>query len=375
MVLLPVLIGRFFVYIAILFKRCKFDVFSTFCNFFLEISEKNRKFAIRYQLSQYFAMGKYINPFTDWGFKRLFGQEFSKDLLISFLNDLLVDEMHIRDVTFKDKEQLADSKDLRGCIFDIYCETDDGNHFIVEMQNRWVPFFINRSIYYASKAIVGQRKKTIEQKPALYQLMPVYVVCLMNFMPKDNAVSKFRTDVALYEKGSQDVFSDNLHFIYLSLPFFDKKAEECESDFDKWIYVLKHMEALERMPFTAQKKIFKRLAELADSRCLSQEEQEKYDESLKAADDYYGVLMSYYMNGIDEGVAKGEAKGFAKGEAKGFAKGEARGIAKGEARGIAKGSYHKSLDIAKKMLLKGMDDESIMELTGLTQEQLHQLKS
>ena len=65
----------------------------------------------------------------------------------------------------------------------------------------------------------------------------------------------------------------------------------------------------------------------------------------------YGVLMSYYMNGIDEGVAKG--------------------LAKGE----AKGSYHKSLDIAKKMLLKGMDDDSIMELTGLTQEQLHQLKS
>lgn len=334
-----------------LFNRGKFYGFSIFCIFFLEFSEKNRKFAIRYQLSQYFAMGKYINPFTDWGFKRLFGQEFSKDLLISFLNDLLVDEMHIRDVTFKDKEQLADSKDLRGCIFDIYCETDDGNHFIVEMQNRWVPFFVNRSIYYASKAIVGQRKKTIEQKPALYQLMPVYVVCLMNFMPKDNAVSKFRTDVALYEKGSQDVFSDNLHFIYLSLPFFDKKAEECESDFDKWIYVLKHMEALERMPFTAQKKIFKRLAELADSRCLSQEEQEKYDESLKAADDYYGVLMSYYMNGIDEG------------EAKGFAKGEARG------------SYHKSLDIAKKMLLKGMDDDSIMELTGLTHEQLLQLKS
>ena len=111
------------------------------------------------------------------------------------------------------------------------------------------------------------------------------------------------------------------------------------------------MEALERMPFTAQKKIFKRLAELADSRCLSQEEQEKYDESLKAADDYYGVLMSYYMNGIDEGVAKG--------------------LAKGEVRG----SYQKSLDIARKMLLKGMDDDSIMELTGLTHEQLHQLKS
>lgn len=124
-------------------------------------------------------------------------------------------------------------------------------------------------------------------------------------------------------------------------------------------YVLKHMEALERMPFTAQKKIFKRLAELADSRCLSQEEQEKYDESLKAADDYYGVLMSYYMNGIDEG----EAKGIAKGEARGFAKGEARG------------SHHKSLEIARKMLAKGMDENTIMEITGLTQEEIRKLIS
>ncbi len=286
-------------------------------------------------------MGRYINPFTDWGFKRLFGQEFSKDLLINFLNDLFEGEFQIKDVTFKDKEQLGDTNDLRGCIFDIYCVTDDDKHFIVEMQNRWVPFFVNRSIYYASAI--------------LYQFVPVYVVCIMNFMPKEHEVTKFRTDVALREKSSDSIFSDKLRFIYLSLPFFDKSEEECETGFEKWIYVLKYMEVLERLPFTAQKKIFDHLAKLADVRCLSSEEQEKYDESIKAVDDYYGVLMSYYMNGIDEGVAKGEAKGFAKGE--------------------ARGSYHKSLDIAKKMLLKGMDDDSIMELTGLTHEQLHQLKS
>ena len=99
-------------------------------------------------------MGRYINPFTDWGFKRLFGQEFSKDLLINFLNDLFEGEFQIKDVTFKDKEQLGDTNDLRGCIFDIYCVTDDDKHFIVEMQNRWVPFFVNRSIYYASKALL-----------------------------------------------------------------------------------------------------------------------------------------------------------------------------------------------------------------------------
>jgi predicted transposase/invertase (TIGR01784 family) len=138
-------------------------------------------------------MGRYINPFTDWGFKRLFGQEFSKDLLINFLNDLFEGEFQIKDVTFKDKEQPGETNDLRGCIFDIYCVTDDDKHFIVEMQNRWVPFFVNRSIYYASKAFVAQRKKFDEagvRTAVLYQFVPVYVVCIMNFMPREHEVTK-----------------------------------------------------------------------------------------------------------------------------------------------------------------------------------------
>ena len=127
-------------------------------------------------------MSNYINPFTDWGFKRLFGQEFSKDLLIDFLNDLFVDELHIKSVTFKDKEQLPETKDLRGCVFDIYCETDTGEYFIVEMQNNYVPLFVNRTIYYASKAIEAQREKAkTKQFPTLYDLVPVYVVSFMNF--------------------------------------------------------------------------------------------------------------------------------------------------------------------------------------------------
>ena len=181
----------------------------------------------------------------------------------------------------------------------------------------------------------------------LYQFVPVYVVCIMNFMPKEHEVTKFRTDVALREKSSDSIFSDKLRFIYLSLPFFDKSEEECETGFEKWIYVLKYMEVLERLPFTAQKKIFDHLAKLPDVRFLSSEEREKYDESIKAVDDYYGVLMSYYMNGIDEGVAKGEARG----------------------------SHHKSLEIAKKMMAKGMDENTIMEITGLTQEEIRKLIS
>ena len=74
--------------------------------------------------------------------------------------------------------------------------------------------------------------------------------------------------------------------------------------FEKWIYVLKYMEILERLPFTAQKKIFDHLAKLADVRCLSSEEQEKYDESIKAVDDYYSGLYGSYVEGEENGIAK-----------------------------------------------------------------------
>ena len=155
----------------------------------------------------------------------------------------------------------------------------------------------------------------------------------------------FAADVALREKFSDSIFSDKLRFIYLSLPFFDKSEEECETGFEKWIYVLKYMEVLERLPFTAQKKIFNHLAKLADVRCLSSEEQEKYDESIKAVDDYYSGLYGSYVEGEEKGIAKGRAEG----------------------------ELSKSLTIARNLLAMGMTLPQIMKATGLNEEQLKQL--
>ena len=155
----------------------------------------------------------------------------------------------------------------------------------------------------------------------------------------------FAADVALREKFSDSMFSDKLRFIYLSLPFFDKSEEECETGFEKWIYVLKYMEVLERLPFTAQKKIFNHLAKLADVRCLSSEEQEKYDESIKAVDDYYSGLYGSYVEGEEKGIAKGRAEG----------------------------ELSKSLTIARNLLAMGMTLPQIMKATGLNEEQLKQL--
>lgn len=194
-------------------------------------------------------MPRFINPFSDWGFKKIFGQEINKDLLIKFLNDLLDGEHHIEDLTFKDKEQLPELKSMRGIIFDVYCTTDKGEHFIVEMQNRYQPYFTDRSIYYASRTIVNQGiKGTVETEYGKrevwnYLLAPVYTICLLNYGIDELTPRKFRTDVALMDMKEKTIFSNRVRLIYLMLPLFDKKTEaECETDFERWIYILKKYE-------------------------------------------------------------------------------------------------------------------------------------
>ncbi|MDD6123880.1 MAG: Rpn family recombination-promoting nuclease/putative transposase [Bacteroidales bacterium] len=138
-------------------------------------------------------MAKYINPFTDIGFKRIFGQELSKPLLLDFLNSLFEGEKHMANLTFLDKEQPALFEEDRSLIYDIYCETDDGEKIIVEMQNKSQPFFKNRSIYYVSEAIARQGERGSVWN---YAIDSVYLVAFLNFCPFDFK-KQFRTDVVL----------------------------------------------------------------------------------------------------------------------------------------------------------------------------------
>ena len=169
----------------------------------------------------------------------------------------------------------------------------------------------------------------------------------MNFFPKDDdEVKHFKTDVMLREKDSGVFFSDKLRFIYLSLPFFKKTADECETDFERWIYVLKHMELLDRMPFVAKKKIFERLAEIADSSCLSREDREKYEESQKVADDWYSGMYGAWEEGLE----------------------------KGREEGMEEGKSNEKCAIAQNLLSMGLPIAQIIQATGLTQEQIDSLK-
>ena len=98
-------------------------------------------------------MSRFVNPFTDLGFKVIFGQPASKGLLITLLNELLAGEHHIEDLCFLDKEDHADNVHDKGIIYDLYCRTDSGEYIIVEMQNRWHSHFLDRTLYYVCRAV------------------------------------------------------------------------------------------------------------------------------------------------------------------------------------------------------------------------------
>lgn len=244
-------------------------------------------------------MSKFINPFTDVGFKKIFGQSITKNLLIDFLNDLLEGEKRIADITFLDKEQIPRYDGDRGLIYDIYCTTDTDEKIIVEMQNKYQERFKERSLYYLSQAVVRQGERGTKWK---YEIKAVYGVFFMNFHldAKKECDGRFRKDVILADRETHELFIDKMRFIFLELPSFCKEEEECENDFERWIYVLKNMETLKRMPFKAKKSVFDELEKIVDIAALSKEERMKYDESIKIYRDNLAIASGQRQLGREE---------------------------------------------------------------------------
>ena len=256
-------------------------------------------------------MRKFINPFTDVGFKKIFGQEVSKDLLIDFLNNLLKGERVINDVRFLDKEQLGFYDDDRSLIYDVLCETPSGERIIVEMQNRSQPYYKRRSIYYAAQAVVRQGERG---KGWQYDVKAVYCISFLNFQQNDIS-ERFRVDVTLMDMETKQSFSELLRLIYLQLPLFTKDYTECENDFERWICVLKDMDIMNRLPEAAKNSVFKKVAEIGELSSLTYEERLKYDDVLKRYRDTLAVMEGQKQEGFREGMEKGIEKGMEKGKA------------------------------------------------------------
>jgi len=289
---------------------------------------------------------KYISPFTDFGFKKLFGTEMNKDILMDFLNELLKkDEGKIVDLSYLPLEQLGRSIDARKAIFDIYCENQKGEKFIVELQKAPQNYFKDRSVYYSTFPIQQQAQKGLWD----FKLEAVYTIGILDFIFAEDQDNQevFHHEVKLVDQSTQKVFYDKLTYIYLEMPKFKKTEEELETHFDKWLYVLRNLEDLTKRPEKLQEKIFAKLFEQAELANYSEQEYTEYEHSLKIYRDLNNV--------IETAESKGEKRG--------------------EARGIAKGEIKKAKEIARSLLEEGLAIELIMKITQLSQEEVEKLKS
>ena len=275
---------------------------------------------------------RYISLLTDFGFKRIFGTKPNKDLLIDFLNSLFNGEQVVKDVTFLNNEHVGDVHTDRKAIFDVYCENEKGEKFIVEMQNAYQTYFKDRSLYYATFPIREQAQKGEGWN---YKLKHVYIVALLNYDMSDPAFSDdtINHDIGLLDKQTHRVFNDKLTFKYVEISKFNKRIEELKTNYDKWLFVLQNLSRLDCQPEYLKTAVFNRLFAEAEIAKFTRAELREYEDSLKAYRDI--------KNSLDSAEEKGERK--------------------------------KAIEIAKNLLEMGMPIDNIMKATGLSLEEIAKL--
>ncbi len=284
---------------------------------------------------------RYINPYTDFGFKKLFGTAMNKELLISFLNALLSGREIVHDVTYLNVEHLGSRELDRKAVFDVYCENEQGEKFLVEMQKGEQEFFKDRSLFYSTFAIREQARRGNWD----YELKAVYTIGILNFTFDDTDNVNFHHEVKLVDLQTQQVFYDKLTFIYLEMPKFNKTEQELETMFDKWMFVLRNLSNLLERPAALQERIFKRLFEAAEIAKFDRHELYEYEESLKNFRDMYSVITTAEKKGRAEGLMEG----------------------------IMQGANQKAVEIARNLKSAGLRDNEISRLTGLDEDAIARL--
>ena len=279
---------------------------------------------------------RYISLLTDFGFKRIFGTDPNKELLVNFLNSLFDGEEVIKDVKYLNSENVGDVYTERKAIFDVYCENEQGEKFIVEMQNAYQTYFKDRSLFYSTFPIREQAPKGSDWN---FCLKKVYVVALLNYRMSDEAFDSSDTihTIALMDTKTNKVFNAKLMFKYVEVGRFDKTDDELISLSDKWMYVLKNLSRLDNRPSSLREKIFTKLFDAAAIARFTPMELREYEDSLKA----YRDIKNSLDTAKEEGRAEGRAEGIAM--------------------------------VVKNMHAKGMDLDVIASITGLNKDEVESL--
>lgn len=290
---------------------------------------------------------RFINPHTDFGFKRLFGTEFNKELLISFLNALFAGKQVVKDVSYENSEHLGERVEARRAIFDVYCENENGEKFIVEMQNVYQEFFKDRTIYYSTFPIREQSQRGDWD----FRLKSVYTIGLLNFSFAEglDQAQKWHHEVKLMDVETKEVFYDKLTYVYVEIPKFNKREDELVTMYDKWMYVLKNLSRLMERPAALQERVFTRLFQQAEIAKFNATDLQAYEESMNAYRDIVNAINTAKKDSFDEG--------------------KLQGIQEGKLQGI----QEEKLNTARRLLSLGIPMSTISDATGLSAEDINQL--
>ena len=283
---------------------------------------------------------KYIDLMVDWSFKRVFGTEVNKDILIEFLK-VVFPQFAITDITYIPTEQLGIMEDDRKAIFDVLCKTEDDKTFLVEMQRGAQKHFFERALYYTSFPIMKQGKKAIAKEeegagPWDFSLDGVFFLGILDFEYEQDEMTEHRYQ--LLETKTFKQMTDKLEFVFVEVAKFNKSEDELETDLDKWLYLLKNMSTLLERPAALRDRVFGRLFDVAEYARLDDEERKNYVEAMNTARDTYNQIAYAHETGHKEGREEGREE--------------------------------KAYEIARKMIAKGLDVDTIAELTGLTKDEI-----
>lgn len=291
--------------------------------------------------------GRYINPYTDYGFKYLFGTEPNKDITLAFINALLQGKEVIKKLTLLPAEQLGDTQEDRRAVFDVYCENERGDKIIIEMQKADQQFFKDRSVYYSSFPIRTQGAKGRWR----FGLKAVYTIGILDFVFDEDKDDEeyYHHIVKLMDVNKKEVFYDHLTYIYLEMPKFRKTEDQLETLFDKWLFALKNLPRLLERPKALQERIFAKFFKAAEVANFTKEEYAKYIRSENNYYDWDSIFRTAETKGREEGLKRGREEG------------------------REEGIKNEKLDNARRMKHKGYPVSDIAEITGLTAAEIEQL--
>jgi predicted transposase/invertase (TIGR01784 family) len=311
----------------------------------------------------------FMNPKTDFGFKKIFGY---KEVLIPFLNALEVLSEEIVDVKYLPLEQLGIIKKNHRAMYDLYVKVPSGKRYIIEMQISPHDNFIERLLLYASYSIVYQTTKgksiiTDEKNATLkeidYDIAGIYVIAILDFVlfKEPEAKNVIMEQVKLIRQNANREFTDKFRFLIIELPKFKKTLSESISLIDKILYTLTHMEKLTECPAEMNESLLKQLYEAARINKLSGEEMETYHQSVL---DYHDVRLA-----VNYAKREGQKEGEKRGEKRGIEIGREEGIEIGRKEGIEQ----ERIRSVKTLYSLNMDIDLIAKFTGFTGEQIHNI--